>query len=83
MKKILILRQVNQSKIFINFKIDKKIDWKKLEHYAKSFKIMKKRFDQELNRIKTNVLASKTKIYGEANDEFKDRIELKTESKTR
>ena len=38
-------------------------------------------FDQELNRIKTNVLASKTKIYGEANDEFKDRIELKTEVK--
>ena len=48
-------------------------------NYDKSIKILKKRFDQELERIKTSFLSSRTKVYGLDKDEFKDRVELKTE----
>lgn len=48
-------------------------------NYDKSIKILKRRFDQELERIKSSFLSSKTKVYGLDKDEFKDRVELKTE----
>lgn len=47
-------------------------------NYDNSIKFLKKRFDSELEKIKTSFLNSKTKIYGQDNDDFIDRIDLKT-----
>jgi len=46
--------------------------------YDDSLKVIKARFDQELTRLKTNFLSSKTKIYGQDQDQFMDRLDIKT-----
>lgn len=48
-------------------------------NYDKSIKVLRDRFEQELEKLKSSFLSSKTKIYGQDKDEFIDRIDLLTD----
>ena len=48
------------------------------KNYDNSLKILKDRFDSELEKLKNGFLNSKKQIFGLDEDQFRDRIELKT-----